>query len=229
MGVSALPTVDMGVGTRGEYCAHVLAVLGLTDKVSPGRRHPGGQEDANASSAETVRAVPYPLRAAESRDDANAFLKYQVEAWLSDIVRPTEIDSVWFPSTSMTALRPFHLRGRVGTCAEHTGFGVSYSLPIVLAALLARGGGLLLIENPEAHLHPAGQSRMGTFLAAVAADGVQVVVETHSDHVLNGIRRAIGEQHVLSADSAPSSTSSTANADGEPVVSLLQFHAGQEG
>jgi len=73
----------------------------------------------------------------------------------------------------------------------HVGFGLTQVLPIVIAALSAAKGDLLLVENPEVHLHPAGQSLMGQFLAAVAHAGVQVIVETHSDHVLNGVRRAV--------------------------------------
>ena len=73
----------------------------------------------------------------------------------------------------------------------HTGFGLTQVLPIVVAALSAKNNGLLLIENPEVHMHPAGQAMMGEFLAQVASAGVQVVIETHSDHVLNGIRRAV--------------------------------------
>lgn len=73
----------------------------------------------------------------------------------------------------------------------HTGFGLTQVLPIVVAALVANKEDLLLIENPEVHMHPAGQAMMGEFLAQVAAAGVQVMIETHSDHVLNGIRRAI--------------------------------------
>jgi predicted ATPase len=57
--------------------------------------------------------------------------------------------------------------------------------------LALEGDGLLLVENPEAHLHPFGQSRIGAFLASLAATGRQVFVETHSDHVINGIRLAI--------------------------------------
>jgi len=57
--------------------------------------------------------------------------------------------------------------------------------------LLARHGQLLIIGSPEAHLHPMGQSKMGGFLAKIAAAGVQVFIETHSDHVLNGIRIAV--------------------------------------
>jgi predicted ATPase len=73
----------------------------------------------------------------------------------------------------------------------HVGFGVTQVLPIVVAALSAGPGNLLLVENPEVHLHPAGQALMGNFLAQVAGAGVQVMLETHSDHILNGIRRAV--------------------------------------
>jgi len=73
----------------------------------------------------------------------------------------------------------------------HCGFGITQVLPIIVAALSIPEGSLLLIENPEVHLHPAGQSKMGQFLAEVAHSGIQVIVETHSDHVLNGIRRAV--------------------------------------
>ena len=73
----------------------------------------------------------------------------------------------------------------------HVGFGLTQVLPIVVAALSANAGDIILIENPEVHLHPAGQALMGQFLAEVAKAGVQVIVETHSDHVLNGIRRSV--------------------------------------
>jgi predicted ATPase len=73
----------------------------------------------------------------------------------------------------------------------HVGFGLTQVLPIVVAGLSASKGDILLIENPEVHLHPAGQALMGQFLADVAGAGIQVIVETHSDHILNGIRRAV--------------------------------------
>ena len=73
----------------------------------------------------------------------------------------------------------------------HTGFGLTQILPVMVAALSATKGDIMLIENPEVHLHPAGQALMGQFLADVARAGIQVIVETHSDHVLNGVRRAV--------------------------------------
>lgn len=78
----------------------------------------------------------------------------------------------------------------------HVGFGLTQVLPIVIAALSAAEGAILLIENPEVHLHPTGQALMGQFLAEVAHAGVQVILETHSDHVLNGVRRAVKAQQL---------------------------------
>lgn len=72
--------------------------------------------------------------------------------------------------------------------AVNVGFGLSYVLPVVLALLNAKPGSLVIIENPEAHLHPKGQSYLGRLIALTAQAGVQVIIETHSDHVINGIR-----------------------------------------
>lgn len=85
--------------------------------------------------------------------------------------------------------------------ATNVGFGLSYVLPVVLA-LLSKPGTLCLIENPEAHLHPRGQTRLGELTARAAAAGVQVFAETHSDHFLDGIRLAIREGLLAPADTA---------------------------
>lgn len=82
----------------------------------------------------------------------------------------------------------------------HVGFGLTQTLPVIIACLNASPGDLLLIENPEVHLHPSGQAMMGEFLAAVSACGVQVMVETHSDHVLNGVRRAVKKSIAQASD-----------------------------
>jgi predicted ATPase len=50
---------------------------------------------------------------------------------------------------------------------------------------------MVIVENPEAHLHPSAQSKLGRFLAKIANSGVQIILETHSDHIINGIRIAI--------------------------------------
>lgn len=75
--------------------------------------------------------------------------------------------------------------------APNVGFGISYSLPIIINGLLIPRNGWLIVENPEAHLHAKAQSNMGFFLGCMAASGVRVILETHSEHIVNGIRRSI--------------------------------------
>lgn len=74
-----------------------------------------------------------------------------------------------------------------GLRAENIGFGVSYSLPVITALLSASPGALVMIENPEAHLHPDGQAELARLMCLAAQRGVQVIVETHSDHIINGV------------------------------------------
>lgn len=83
---------------------------------------------------------------------------------------------------------------------NNVGFGLTQVLPIIVATLTAKQGDLLLIENPEVHLHPAGQALMGRYLAEVASSGVQIILETHSDHILNGMRRAVKSGTISSTD-----------------------------
>jgi len=80
--------------------------------------------------------------------------------------------------------------------STNIGFGVTYTLPILVAILSAKPKTLILLENPEAHLHPKGQSKIGELLALAASCGVQIIVETHSDHVLNGIRLAVHDKRI---------------------------------
>lgn len=74
--------------------------------------------------------------------------------------------------------------------AENVGFGISYTLPVIVALLSATPGSLVIIENPEAHLHPAGQAELARLMTKVAANGVQIIVETHSDHIITGVQLA---------------------------------------
>lgn len=74
--------------------------------------------------------------------------------------------------------------------AYNVGFGYSYILSIVVSALIAKEGNILIIENPEAHLHPKAQLNLAYLLAKLTGNGVQVFVETHSEHIVNGFRIA---------------------------------------
>ena len=80
---------------------------------------------------------------------------------------------------------------------ENVGFGISYALHVVTALLASRSGELIIIENPESHIHPRGQAELGRLIALTAQNDVQIIIETHSDHIINGIRVAIKENPEL--------------------------------
>jgi predicted ATPase len=73
------------------------------------------------------------------------------------------------------------------------GFGVSQTLPVVVALREAKPGQLVYLEQPEIHLHPRAQTAMAKVLADAAARGVHVVAETHSALLILGIQTLVAE------------------------------------
>jgi len=165
----------MNVGIQGEYTAHCLAEYG------------------NEGIFNSALAYPDP-------DTDNQSLLHQTQLWMRRVVPNLDIEIAPISQANQVRIglkiqgfSDDHLR------PTNMGFGVSYTLPIVVAALMSKPDSMLIVENPEAHLHPAAQSEMGQFLARAAATGVQMIIETHSDHILNGIRLAV-KRKLLQAD-----------------------------
>jgi predicted ATPase len=73
------------------------------------------------------------------------------------------------------------------------GFGVSQIFPILLEGLRMPRGSTLLLEQPEIHLHPNLQMQMADYFISLALSGKRVIVETHSDHIINRLVRRIVE------------------------------------
>lgn len=73
----------------------------------------------------------------------------------------------------------------------NVGTGVNFIAETLIACLASKPGNTVIIENPEIHLHPAAQAAVLDFLVKIANSGVQVIVESHSDHFFNGIRRSL--------------------------------------
>jgi predicted ATPase len=83
------------------------------------------------------------------------------------------------------------------------GFGVSQVLPVLVLCAYAEEGSTLLIEQPEMHLHPSAQSELADILIETAKGRrVQIIVESHSEHLLRRIQRRIGEGEVSSGDTS---------------------------
>lgn len=116
-------------------------------------------------------------------------LEQQVNAWLNELMPGVSISASYNSETHSAQIKVdnSYTRGKA-TIATNIGFGISYVLPIIVTGLIAKRDSIMIVENPEAHLHPFAQSKIGKFLSIVANAGVNVIVETHSDHVINGIQ-----------------------------------------
>lgn len=129
----------------------------------------------------------------------------QVNAWM-DIISPGVSPVININMSSRTAeLQYEYIEDREKTNSYksiNVGFGITYVLPVVVMLISARPGDIVLVENPEAHIHPRGQRMLGELIAAAGAGGVQVIAETHSDHVLNGIRVAVKKGRLKSEETA---------------------------
>lgn len=132
----------------------------------------------------------------------NKYLKgnkfqHHINAWLSYIIDGVTIIPVKDSEThtARITVENSYSKGK-SIFPTNTGFGISYSLPIIVSCLLAEKDRFLIIENPEAHLHPSAQSKMGYFLGVIANAGVKIIVETHSDHIINGIQIAVAKKVV---------------------------------
>ncbi len=124
-------------------------------------------------------------------------LEQQVNGWLNELMPGVSIVASYDPNTHSAQIKVdnYFTKGDP-TISTNIGFGISYVLPIIVTGLIAKKGSFMIVENPEAHLHPSAQSKIGRFLAMVANAGVKVVVETHSDHVLNGVQIAAAKTEI---------------------------------
>ncbi|MGO2302238.1 MULTISPECIES: AAA family ATPase [unclassified Psychrobacter] len=160
------------LGIKGEYTAHFLSQHGGESLFIDKLQHP------KSTSPHLI-------------DNLNA--------WMSEITPGVRIITKLIPEINQASL---HYQFSSATeltnefRPENTGFGLTYVLPVVTALLSSKPGGLLIIENPESHLHPSGQSIVGKLISLASQSDVQIMIETHSDHIINGVRAAVKNKDI---------------------------------
>lgn len=165
-----------GLGVNGEYAIRYLIDHGDDPVVNIQARHPAAKGSG---------------------------LMHQVQAWLGELSPGVRIDAKPLRDAGVSVVGfGFEQKGDVASRyyrPTHVGFGLTYSLPLVIALLAAKPGTVLLLENPEAHLHPRAQVELARLIALVGRSA-QVIVETHSDHIMNGLRVAVKRKNLGPTD-----------------------------
>ncbi|BDS09697.1 AAA family ATPase [Aureispira anguillae] len=160
------------IGIKGEYTTHFLA--------------------QNETKPIKNKALLYPK-------SVNDELLSQVNLWMSEICEGIKISANIIEEIDYAVLA-YEFKTKEGYTdkfkPQNVGFGLTYVLPVITAILASSPNDIILIENPESHLAPAGQSALGKLLSLAAQSGVQLFIETHSDHILNGIRVAVHKQQL---------------------------------
>lgn len=167
-----------------------------------------------------------PIAEIAESEEAND-IGSQVNKWMGHISPGYKIHTHVERDMDAVQLSYVKKNGAKDRRSSNVGFGLTYTFPIVIALLTVRRGGLVLLENPEAHLHPKAQSMIGDLIARVVQNGVQVILETHSDHIINGIRVAIKEKRLVSDKLLINFFSEPQENVSDPVVT--EIHANNEG
>lgn len=151
-------------------------------------------------------------------------LEQQVNAWLNELMPGVSVSSKYNKSTMSAQITMDNFFSSGGTVlAPNIGFGISYVLPIIVTGLIAQKGRIMIVENPEAHLHPSAQSKIGRFLSMVAESGVNVIIETHSDHVINGIQIACAKKEIKSTNISINYFTSSEDLD-QPTLNTISIN-----
>lgn len=155
-----------------EYAVHFLYEYGRTMNVLPALKYPGSEFNQLAD---------------------------QVSVWMEAIAPGISI-KIEPQGADLKLNYRYKREGKIPTLdisALNTGFGITYMLPLLVALLSARPGALIIIENPEAHIHPKAQSVFMELVAKCAQAGIQVILETHSDHIVNGAMVAVHDGYPI--------------------------------
>ena len=197
--IKALKTIN-AIGNQGEYCAWLLS---LTEE------------------------MPVPVKSLCDKAQPNDHLRTQTEYWLSRMGQPVHIHLDNHKDMDNVSMQFSFVRvGSRNYRPTNVGFGYTYCLPILVAVLMASPGAVICLENPEAHLHPKAQTIMGEFLARAAAGGIQILMETHSDHILNGVRIAT-KRGLIEPDEV--ALNFLYHQDGDMFTSIMTPHLDKDG
>lgn len=156
-----------GIGINGEFTYHYLVLHGDEKIRNKALAHPNA---------------------------ASLGLLHQVQAWLGEVSPGVKIDIEAIKEADI-ALAKYGFGSSQSRRPINVGFGLSYTISLITLLLLAERGSLVLLENPEAHVHPSGQAKIAGMIA-LASKRAQIVVETHSDHIMNGLRVAVREKKI---------------------------------
>ncbi|MBS1611743.1 MAG: AAA family ATPase [Bacteroidetes bacterium] len=169
---------DRSIGNRGEYAAYIL------------EKEAGQMIEYHTVKTDENGKIFFQL--------VRGTLASGVRYWICDVFKLAK-DIQAIENNEQYIIRVTNNFGIVSTI-KHVGFGISQILPVIVEGLRMRKGGLLILEQPEIHLHPKIQSSLFDFLYSLSLVDKKILIETHSDHFITRMRRRVAEDPANNLD-----------------------------
>ncbi|WP_110514045.1 AAA family ATPase [Herpetosiphon llansteffanensis] len=140
---------------------------------------------------------------ADQKRDPEARLAKQVAIWLQQLglIADFRLHQI-APNVDLHEVRVKIKPNAAEVLLTDVGFGVAQILPVLVLCASAKPGSTIILEQPEIHLHPAVQSNLADVLIETIKRGVQIVLESHSEHLLHRLQRRIAEEVLSNTDTA---------------------------
>lgn len=126
-------------------------------------------------------------------------LQAQLNYWLS-FVTQQQIEFQTEKVTEQLLVLKYKSDGIPNIAPSNIGTGVTFLAEVLVTCLRAHKGDVILLENPEIHLHPSAQAKLGAFLVFIAHAGIQVIAETHCEHLIDWVQYAVYDHEIDPTD-----------------------------
>jgi predicted ATPase len=171
------------------FWGHVTQVIGGLSYLPPLRDEPRRYYRADHGWVRELRKTDSEKRA-------------QVNQWLSNAAINAEVYAKSLDDDDKEGIVAVYLRegSTLHTNLRDVGSGVSQVLPVIVESLQAPEGGLIIVEQPELHLHPSAQAELADVFVALGKRGSLCILETHSASIINRIRRRVAGKELPTAN-----------------------------
>lgn len=171
--------------------------MGAQDVLPVSERKVGIVGEYLFSTFEKIKGNTLPLSLIKFTGSAT--IAYQVSEWMSFITgSQIELITEKISDQVTVAFKVKNIDSKVSPF--NLGAGMSYVAKVIIICLMGKKGDLILLENPEVQLHPKAQAQLGVFLSFIANNGIQLIVETHCEHLINKIAYEAYQDNISNED-----------------------------
>jgi predicted ATPase len=187
-----------------DYLRGLRENLNKVEFVGPFRANPQRLYVLTGESPSSVgkhgeRALEILINDEKRKGKAKKNLLREVTKWMAKAEIASSIDIESFTDRYFEVLvRNFYTNEEENL--TDVGFGCSQILPILVAGFNVTQGGVLIAEEPEIHLHPKAQAELGSLLHILYGRGIQLFIETHSEHLLIRLQSHVARGEIAAED-----------------------------